>query len=303
MITLEKLLKAMITHENIIQQLVQWADEEPLVRAVVLTSSRAVPHARLDAFSDYDVILALTDVEPFFENRAWLGTFGSVLAVYRDPLISDRGFQRSAFVTQYEDSLKIDFSLWPVGLLKQVVSEPQLTPEFDAGYRVLLDKDHLTDSLQTPTYKSYIPEAPTEARYQALIESFFLDTGYVAKFLWRDDLVAAKYILDHSLKHDHLLIMLGWHIEIDHQWTLKLGPYGRGLKRWLPPDLWAQLEETYTGADVSSNWVALFRSIELMRRVAVEVGDHLGYRYPQELEERGLAYLRRVREFTAPSVR
>jgi aminoglycoside 6-adenylyltransferase len=287
----------MISHEKIIHQLQQWAAEEPSVRAVVLTSSRAILHGHTDAFSDYDVILALTDIEPFFENRSWLENFGSVLALYRDPLISDRGFQRSAFVTQYEDSLKIDFNLWPVGLLKAIVSEPQLTPEFDAGYRVLLDKDHITDPLQSPTYKSYIPKPPTEAEYQALIESFFLDTGYVAKFLWRDDLVAAKYILDHSLKHQHLLIMLGWRIEIDHDWALKLGPYGRGLKRWLRQDLWEQFEATYTNAEPSSNWLALFRSIDVMRRVAIEVGDHLGYRYPEQLERRVQAYLQKVREF------
>ncbi len=291
----------MISHENIIHQLQQWAAEEQSVRAVVLTSSRAIPHAHTDAFSDYDVILALTNIEPFYENRAWLENFGSVLALYRDPLINDRGFQRSAFVTQYEDSLKIDFSLWPVGLLKTILSEPQLTPEFDAGYKVLLDKDHLTDPLKPPTYKSYIPKRPTEAEYQALIESFFLDTGYVAKFLWRDDLVAAKYILDHSLKHQHLLIMLEWRIEIDHDWALKLGPYGRGLKRRLRQDLWEQFEATYTDAEPSSNWSALFRSIDLMRRVAVEVGDHLGYRYPEQLERRVVAYLQRVRGFSRPS--
>ena len=287
----------MISHENVIHQLQQWAAEEQSVRAVVLTSSRAIPHAHTDAFSDYDVILALTDIEPFYEDRAWLENFGAVLALYRDPLINDRGFQRSAFVTQFEDSLKIDFSLWPVGLLQTIASEPQLTPEFDAGYKVLLDKDHLTDQLQPPTYKSYIPKPPTEAEYQALIESFFLDTGYVAKFLWRDDLVAAKYILDHSLKHQHLLIMLGWRIEIDHDWALKLGPYGRGLKRWLRQDLWEEFEATYTDAELSSNWSALFRSIDVMRRVAIEVGDHLGYRYPEQLERRVLAYLQEVREF------
>lgn len=287
----------MISHEDTIHQLKQWGADEPSVRAVVLTSSRAIPHARTDAFSDYDVILALTDIGPFYENRTWLENFGSVLALYRDPLIDDRGFQRSAFVTQYEDSLKIDFNLWPVELLKQIVSEPQLTPEFDAGYRVLIDKDHITDSLPPPTYKSYIPKRPTEAEYQALIESFFLDTGYVAKFLWRDDLVAAKYILDHSLKHQHLLIMLGWRIEMAHDWALKLGPYGRGLKRFLLPELWEQFEATYTDSEPSSNWSALFRSIDVMRRVAVEVGDHLGYRYPEQLERRVIAYLQRVREY------
>jgi aminoglycoside 6-adenylyltransferase len=91
--------------------------------------------------------------------------------------------------------------------------------------------------------------------------------------------------------------MLGWHIEIDHGWALKLGPYGRGLKRWLRPDLWAEFEETYTGAELDSNWLALFRSIELMCRVAVEVGNGLGYRYPEEFHERTVSYLQRVQEF------
>ena len=281
--------------QNVIEQLVQWGEQETLVRAVILTSSRAIPHGHTDMFSDYDVILALTDVQPFFRDRAWLELFGSVLAVYRDTLIADRGFQRSAYVTQYEDGLKIDFSLWPVELLKQIVAEPRLPNEFDAGYRVLLDKDNLTDGLQSPTYRGYIPAPPTETEYRAKIESFFLDTGYVAKFLWRDDLVAAKYILDNSLKLDHLLPMFEWHIEIEHEWSLKPGPYGRGLKQWLRKDLWTELEQTYTGADVESNWTALFASIDLMRRVASEVGEALGYRYPDELEQRTRNYLQRVK--------
>ena len=283
-------------NDEVLQRLCEWAEEDPLIRAAILTSSRAIPNAQTDPFSDYDVILALSDIEPFYVDRSWLETFGAVLAVYRDPLISERGFLRSAYVTQYEDSLKIDFNLWPVELLKQIVSEPQLTPEFDAGYQVLLDKDHLTDGLRPPTYKGYIPTPPSEAEYQERVESFFLDTAYVAKFLWRDDLVAAKYILD-SLKHQSLLIMLGWRIEIDHQWSLKLAPYGRKLKRWLPPDIWAALEETYTGADLDDNWVALFRTIALMRRVAIEVGDALGFRYPEQLEQRVVSYLQKVREF------
>lgn len=284
-----------LKQQNVIEQIVAWGEREPLVRAIVLTSSRAVPHAHTDAFSDYDVILALTDIQPFFSDRTWLESFGSVLALYRDPLSLERGLERSAYVTQYEDGLKIDFNLWPVELLKSVIAEPQLPAEFDAGYRVLLDKDSLTDRLQAPTYRAYIPALPSEREYHDKIESFFLDTTYVAKFLWRDDLMAAKHILDHSLKHDHLLPMFEWRIEIDHDWSLKLGPYGRGLKRWLRRDLWIELEQTYTGAELESNWSALFRSVDLMRRVASEVGEALGYRYPDELEQRVVKYLHRVK--------
>lgn len=286
--------------QRVIDHLVHWGEQTQSVRAMILTSSRAIPHAHTDAFSDYDVILALTDIQPFFADRNWLETFGSVLALYRDPLLSDRGFKRSAYVTQYDDGLKIDFNLWPTELLKRVVAEPQLPKEFDAGYQVLLDKDNLTDGLQSPTYRGYIPMRPSETEYQDKIESFFLDTTYVAKFLWRDDLVAAKYILDHSLKHDHLLPLLEWLIEIEHDWSLKPGPYGRGLKRWLRRDVWIELEQTYTGAGIESNWLALFRSIDLMRRVGSEVGEALGYRYPDELEERVRKYLHWVQSRNFP---
>lgn len=85
--------------------------------------------------------------------------------------------------------------------------------------------------------------------------------------------------------------MLEWHAEIGQQWSIKFGPYGRRLKRHLRPDLWAELEDTYTRAGLEANWDALFRSIDLMRRVAAEVGEHLGFTYPQELEQRVVTYL------------
>ncbi len=286
---------------NVIEKLVRWGEAEPLLRAAILTSSRAIPHAHRDRFSDYDVILILTNIDSFFADRSWLDAFGSVLALYRDPLIVERGFERSAYVTQYDDGLKIDFNLWPVELLRQIVAEPQLPREFDAGYQVLIDKDNLTVGLKSPTYRSYIPTPPTESEYHDKIESFFLDTTYVAKFLWRDDLMAAKHLLENSLKQDHLRPMFEWRIEIDHNWSLKLGPYGRGLKQWLRQDLWTELEQTYTGADLESNWTALFQTINLMRRVAIEVGEAMGYRYPHELEQRVRTYLHRVKDLDRQS--
>ena len=66
-----------------LERLIRWAEDQPLVRAMLLTSSRAIPHAPVDLFSDYDVILAVLDVQPFYADRAWLEAFGSVLALYQ----------------------------------------------------------------------------------------------------------------------------------------------------------------------------------------------------------------------------
>jgi aminoglycoside 6-adenylyltransferase len=289
------ILKNTGNENEVIESLLQWAEHQPLVSAMLLTSSRAVPNAPLDVFSDYDVILAVLDVHPFYEDRAWLEAFGSVLVLYRDPLEPYYGFPKSAYVTQYENGLKIDFTLWPVEILQRVVADPQLPAEFDAGYRVLLDKDHLTDGLKPPTYAAYIPKPPAESEYQTVVELFFHEATYAAKHLWRDDLMAAKYNLDHAMKMDNLRLMLEWRMETDHQWSVKPGTYGRRLKKWLSPDLWAELENTYTGARLEENWEAMFRTIALFRKVAIEVGERLGYAYPHTLDRRAVAYLERVK--------
>jgi aminoglycoside 6-adenylyltransferase len=182
-----------------------------------------------------------------------------------------------------------------VETLRRVAAGPRLPDEFDAGYLVLLDKDRLTEALKPPTYTAYIPKPPTEAEYQKVAEEFFLEAAYVAKYLWRDDLMAAKYILDHFMKQEHLRPVLEWHLESDHQWSVKPGPYGRGLKKWLRPDLWAELEGTYTGAGLEENWEALFRTIALFRKAAFEVGQRLGLAYPHGLDQRAMAYLQRVK--------
>lgn len=273
----------------------RWGQNQPSVRAMLLTSSRASPIGTVDLFSDYDVILVTTNIRPFFEKRDWLEAFGRVLALFRDPILQEGSFETSGYVVQFEDGLKIDFTLWPVTYMQHIAADPQLPDELDAGYVVLLDKDNLTSGLKSPTYKAYIPTPPTEAAYQDAIEVFFLDTIYMAKYLWRDDLIAAKHMLDHFIRHEHLIPMLVWHFEIEHQWSVKPGLYGRRLKRWLRPDLWGRLVSTYTGIEPEANWEALDNTIALYREVAVEVGDHLGYAYPHELDQRVDAYLQKVR--------
>jgi aminoglycoside 6-adenylyltransferase len=70
--------------DDVLARIIEWADTLRPVRVVLLTSSRATPSATLDRYSDYDVIVVVTDVDPFFENREWLKSFGEVLVVYRD---------------------------------------------------------------------------------------------------------------------------------------------------------------------------------------------------------------------------
>ena len=283
---------------DVIRRLIQWADHQVLVRAMLLTSTRANPNAPVDALSDYDVVLVVADIHPFVEDKAWLQDFGQVLVVYWDPIhpAPDYGIEQVANVTQYADGLEIDFTLWPVALLRRITKAPVLPADLDVGYTILVDKDHLTDGMKPPTYTAYIPTPPTDDTYQTVVQDFFSDAPYVAKCLWRDELLPAKWCLDYDMKHNFLRQMLEWRMERDHGWSVPAGALGRGLKKRLPPEIWSQLERTYVGAGIAENWEALFKTIALFRQVAMEVADHLGYAYPHDLDQRVTTYVQHVKE-------
>ena len=285
------------TDDPVIRQLSAWGQAHEAVRALLLTSTRARPHALLDPFSDYDVIVAVRDVQPFFADRRWLATFGEVLALYRDPIKRIAGYERFAYITQYaHDHLKIDFTILQADLLRHAGDAPELRDELDAGYRVLLDKDHLTDALPPPTYGAYLPTPPTQAEYLELVEVFLHEATYVAKNLWRDELLPAKYSFDHVMKGKLLRQMLEWRVGTAHDWQVRPGVLGKGLKERTPPDVWGALEGTYVGADEGENWQALFDLMALFMRVGTDVGAALDYAYPHEQHARMVAYLRDVQQ-------
>lgn len=196
--------------------------------------------------------------------------------------------------------------VWPTSILRAVLEQEDLPEDLDVGYRVLLDKDGLTRDLKEPTFRAHIPERPTQAEFTDLVEEFWWESTYVAKHLWRDDLLPAKYNLDYMMKHYMLRKMIEWHVEVGHNWSLKPGAHGKGLKKLLDPNTWSALESTYAGASLEANWNALFGTVELFRVTSIAVADALGYLYPEKLDSRVTRYLqsvrRKPREITVQSI-
>lgn len=280
---------------DVLARLVAWGEAHPSIRALVLTSSRARDDETVDVLSDYDLIVAVSDVALFVESDAWMSAYGRPLARWGDEH-QDYGITTYFRGVVYSDGVKVDFTIWPDEVLDGVANDSALPEDLDVGYRVLLDKDGRTSSWPPATYRAHIPALPTEAEYRALVEEFWWDTTYVAKSLWRGEVVFAKFALDYDAKLVALRRFLEWRIELDRDWSWRPGAYGRGLERLLPADLWSELAATYVGAGIEDNWSALFRTTALFRRVATEVGDAVGYAYPIEVDEAVSAQLEAVRQ-------
>jgi aminoglycoside 6-adenylyltransferase len=284
--------------DGTIERLTRWAQARNDVRALILTSTRAIPHARVDAYSDYDVIAIVRDVRALLTDTRWQDDFGAVLVAYWDPVATNpaTGGEWVGNVTQYENGLKIDFSLWSVQHFTDATAGAEPYAELDAGYQVLLDKDGLTAALPAPTYTAYIPRRPDDATYQRLITDFLVGVPYVAKSLLRDELLPAKWVLDFDMRFNYLLPMVEWRVQCDHDWSRKAGSLGRGLKAQVASDTWRVLESTFTGPEVEANWEALFAMVDLFGRIAAEVAQFLGYRYPETLVLRVTDHARRMRQ-------
>jgi aminoglycoside 6-adenylyltransferase len=238
----------------------------------------------------------VSDVEQFAFDDAWISAYGRPMVRWGDQG-EMHGLATYFRGVVYQNYVKIDYSIWPVELLERIATSASLPDQLDVGYRVLLDKDQRTVGWKPPSYQAHIPARPTEAEYQALVEEFWWGTTYVAKSLWRDDLVFAKWVLDQDLKLETMRRMLEWRIEIDHHWSVKPGIHGRGLKQLLPANIWSQFASTYVSLDVEETWAALDRVIALFRQIAPEVGNALGYTYPQQVDDQVSAYLEAIRCF------
>jgi aminoglycoside 6-adenylyltransferase len=283
----------------VLEKIIKWAESKADVLAVLLTSSRSKPNVKIEEFSDYDIVFVVEDIKPYLEDESWLDEYGKVLVIYRDPVQPIFGYDKFCYVTQYETGLKIDFTFYPVGLLKHMVSMKELPDYIDDGYKVLLDKHGLTRGMNVPSNNAFVPKPPTEKEYHQFVEEFFSNAPYAAKYIRRGDIFPLKSMLD-FMRQEKLGKMLEWKVEAEHNWSLKSGIYGKGLQKYLNPEIIRELEASCAGFKPDDNWEALMKIIKLFSKVAKAVAKRLGYRYPQDMEKRTILYLQKAKSGELP---
>lgn len=274
----------MRSEEQVLDELLYWAHSCEEIRGVMLDGSRANPDAETDIFSDYDLELYVRDVQPFLDSDSWLEAFGPILAHWpsKPPVGDSDGTYRLVI---FEDGVRIDFGVWPVSALSRVK---------DA--MILVDKDNALEDARPATFTDYIVQKPTEGEYDDVTSEFWWDATYVAKSLWRDELFHARYMLDCLLRSEYLRKVVEWHIGVEHNWSANPNKYGRWFKKLVRPDVWTEIEGTFAGPSLEENWDALFRTTGVFRRLAVQVGTALGYRYPSGMDERITGYMLKIRQ-------
>ena len=278
----------MRSEREMLDLILDTAREDDRIRAVILNGSRTSPSAPRDPFQDFDVVYLVTDVAPFRHNFDWIARFGELMILQmpedmQDPPPRDNdGF---VYLMQFADGNRIDLGLFPVACVDEL--------ERDSQSVLLLDKDGLVEPFPPASDVDYYPAPPTAKAFADCCNEFWWVSPYVAKGLWRGQILYAKQFQDQVVR-DQLRKMINWYVGVETQFAASPGKFGKYLDRYLPPELWQMLLETYSGAGYEEVWQALFTMCDLFRRLALHVAGHFGFDYPHGDDERVSAHLRHV---------
>ena len=181
--------------QEVLELILNTAREDERIRAVILSGSRANPRAQRDFFRDFYVAYFVTDVAAFTNDPAWIDRFGEIMilqtpeAMGNPPPASDGRF---AYLMQFTDGNRIDLTLLPVAKVREFKRESLSL--------LLLDKDGVFEPFPAPDESDFLPKPPDAKAFSDCCNEFWWVCPYVAKGLWREEIIYAKYMLERVVR-------------------------------------------------------------------------------------------------------
>jgi aminoglycoside 6-adenylyltransferase len=271
---------------DIQEQILNWAKREDAIRALILIGSRAAHVA--DKYSDYDISIFCTGYKPYADSEEWLSQIGRVWICVSDTVYRvNQEFPTRLVI--FEGCIKVDFSLFSLNVLHDIVSRRPLPAEYDLGYQVLLDKDELTLSLPKPSFKSESFKKPTEQEFLRIVNEFWFEAYHVAVYLKREDLWLAKCRA--AQVNDFLLKMIEWHTQITRNLENSVPHSGKRMRSWVEESTWKALYQVFAHFDTSDSFKALNSATALFRQLATETANQLQYNYLTNVDKNITGYI------------
>jgi aminoglycoside 6-adenylyltransferase len=264
---------------SLLEVILAWGRAEPAVEALVLTGS-AGRQQDIDEFSDLDVEVVASDVDTLAEGR-WIGTLGDVM-VGLD--LEHRGYPSKLIF--FDGGTKVDFTICDRSRIDEMTSKG-LDDLYERGYKVLYDPQGVTRDL--PPARQQVARVPPPMRedYDFAVAEFFFEAAHMPACLLRHELWVAHF-RDWTMKCN-LLKMIEWQAGTRGAEDMRI--IGKHMVRWVEPHTWEHLHEVFGHFDAADTYNAMWASIELFRRLAIEVAAARGFSYPASMDHKVCSYL------------
>ncbi|MFD0587212.1 aminoglycoside 6-adenylyltransferase [Paenibacillus sp. GCM10027627] len=246
------------------------------IRLSVLEGSRTNPNIPRDDFQDYDLTFFVTDIEEYKKDDNWLNIFGIRVFMQKPedmelfPAEYENWF---TYLMYFEDGSKIDLSLIPLEDIEQYFTES------DGLVEVLIDKDERITENVVPTDKKYWIKKPNEQEFNDCCNEFWSVATYVAKGLYRDELLFA---LDHfnQILRPELLRMMSWEVGQRNGFDFSVGKNYKFINRYISNEDYEKLIQTFSLAGNIKTWESFELCCDMFRVYSQKVAVSFNYPYP-----------------------
>jgi len=282
----------MRSSQEMMDLILNTAKEDARILAVYMSGSRANPKAPKDIFQDYDIVYVVTETKSFIEDPRWIKCFGEILLKEEPDLLDtllgetfDFG-KRYAWLLQFADGTRIDLTLQTLEVMQMEYGKDSMTLP-------LWDRASFLPTIPLASDQDYWIQPPTAEIFLARCNDFYWVLPYVAKGLWRDELL---YALDcFQYLRPKLMMMLNWKVGLVHGWEISTGKAGKYLPRYLSAEMMQRVYATYPTGNTEGIWQALFTMEALVHEIALEVATAYGYWFDTIQRENSVNFVEHIR--------
>ena len=269
--------------------IIDTANKDERIRAVLLNGSRANPKIQPDPYQDFDIVYVVNQLQTFTYDHNWVDVFGErIIMQLPDEMIfgekRDDGF---GYLMLFKDGNRIDLTLFPADKVKKNYWPDSLTI-------IWLDKDALFQSLPKPSDTDYFIKGPTEKEFQDVCNEFWWVTTYIAKGLLRHEITYAKEKMD-TVARPMYMKVIEWYIGLKTDFKVAIGEAGRFMPQYLSSEQIENIVSTYADYVIENNWRALYVMTESFSEVAKIVAEELNYKYDIVEDENVREYLSKLK--------
>lgn len=282
----------MRTDTEIKHLILEIANQDIRIRAVLLNGSKANPSVKSDRLQDYDLFFLVDKLESFTADHSWIHIFGEKIIVQ---LPDNMNFvcenckkERIGFsyLMLFEDKNRIDLTLFPVQKFKSDFKPDSLTI-------IWLDKDLLFPETITPSDADYHIRKPAYSEFLEICNEFWWVSTYVAKGLLRKEIFYAKEMLE-TIVRPMFMRMIHWKVGVENNFGISTGTASKHLKKYLTYELYNKILLTYSNHEIEENWKAFFLMTELFIETTEFVAGNLGFEVNKEEEQNTSGYLKEL---------
>ena len=266
------------------------AERDDRIRAVLLNGSRANTKIQPDKYQDFDLVFLVNHFHDFVSDRDWIEVFGEKL-IRQLPDEMDLGYPEDKknpafhYLTLLKDGNRIDLTVLP--------SDRPDRYHFDSLTLVWLDKDNLFSGMPAPDDSDFIIKKPSQKQFTDTCNEFWWVSTYVAKGLVRNEIIHSKEMLEKFLRPMFMKI-IEWYVGFNTNFSVSPGKSGKFIQKYLPPELYGGILKTYSDDQLKNNWQSLFAMLELFGQFAGSVAEGLQLNYNKEEGINVTSYIRKL---------